>query len=86
MVKLRVECPKAVKRAERMKRVALMLRFQMINGSIKVYRDGKYKRRQNDKTKVKRKNKDIKKRFLEEIMTFSLNLSEVYIEISGCYK
>lgn len=38
------------------------------------------------KEKVKSKNKDIKKRFLEEIMISSLNLSELNIEVSRCYK
>jgi hypothetical protein len=43
-----------------MTRVAVMLRLETINGSINVYRGSKYKQRQKDKSKVIRKNKDIK--------------------------
>jgi hypothetical protein len=37
-----------------MKRVAVMLRFEMINGSIKFFKDGKY-RQQKDKKRTKEK-------------------------------
>jgi indole-3-glycerol phosphate synthase len=43
-----------------MTRVAVMLRFETINGSISVYTESKYKQGQKDKIKVTRKNKDIK--------------------------
>jgi hypothetical protein len=43
-----------------MTRVVVVLRFETINGSINAYRDSKYKQEEKDKTKVTRKNKDMK--------------------------
>jgi predicted secreted acid phosphatase len=48
-----------VQRSERVTRVAVMLRFETKNGSIKDYRDSKYKQGQKDKTKFTKKNKEV---------------------------
>jgi hypothetical protein len=53
-----------------MTRVSVMLRFEMINGSINVYRERTYKQGQKDKSKVTKKNKDIKGVFGREPLIF----------------